>query len=69
MYNLIQVEDCGDSDNQFYEITNNQLNVVAASSLVIGGVRRRVFKIMLYNRHWILRNYIQPMQELVNYLE
>jgi len=63
------VEDCGDSDNQFYQITNNQLNVVAASSLVIGGVRRRVLKIMFYNRSWILRNYIQPMQELVDYLE
>jgi hypothetical protein len=64
------VEDCGDSDNQFYEITNNQLNVVAASSLVIRGVRRRVFKIMFYTRNWILRNYIQPMQELaiLNYL-
>ena len=63
------MEDCGDNDNQFYQITNNQLNVVAASSLVIGGVRRRVLKIMFYNRSWILRNYIQPMQELVDYLE
>ena len=63
------MEDCGDSDNQFYEITNNQLNVVAASSLVIGGVRRRVLKLMFYTRLWILRNYIQPMQDLVDYLE
>ena len=64
------MEDCGDSDNQFYEITNNQLNVVAASSLVIGGVRRRVLKLMFYTRRWILKYYIQPMQELaiLNYL-
>ena len=63
-----QVDDCGDASNEFYQITNNQLNMVAGSGIVIGGVRRKVLKMMVYKRSWIIKNYHTPMRELAEYL-
>ncbi|KAK3088553.1 hypothetical protein FSP39_020507 [Pinctada imbricata] len=67
---LFQDDDmCGDSSNEFYEITAVQSRMVVASSIVIGGQTKRVNKIMTFKMVWLRRYYLEPMQELAGELE
>ena len=61
-------EMCGSSSNQFYKITAQQLRVAAANDIVIGGISRNVTQIMAFKMDWMVRNYINPLRELVNEL-
>ncbi|KAK3087999.1 hypothetical protein FSP39_013274 [Pinctada imbricata] len=60
---------CGDSTNEFYEITAVQNRMVVARSIVIGGQTKRVNKIMTFKMVWLRNNYLEPMQELAGELQ
>ena len=50
------------SSNQFFEITDSKIGVHVNSEVVIGGVARKVLKIMTCTEDWLLRNYIDPVK-------
>jgi len=53
-----------DSDNQFYEITDETIGVHVNQEIVIGGRSVKVLKVMACNRLWLTRNYYGPIQEI-----
>ena len=55
---------CGDSNNEFYEISAVNTSLVVTDSIVIGGERRRVQKIMVFKMSWLRSNYFEPLQRL-----
>ena len=55
---------CGDSNNEFYNVNAVNTTLVVANSVVVGGQRRQVQKIMVFKRVWMERNYFQPLGEL-----
>lgn len=55
-------EMCGSSSNTFYELSSVQNNLVLTDSIIIGGQRRRVTKIMAYTRDWFFKYWYNPMQ-------
>ena len=57
-----------DSSNEFYELGQVQTSLAAVSNILIGGVNRKVRRIMIYKRNWMLRNYIMPLLQLKNEL-
>ena len=57
-----------DSSNEFYELSQVQTSLAAVSNILIGGVNRKVRRIMIYKRSWMLRNYIMPLMQLNNEL-
>lgn len=59
---------CGDSLNDFLEISQVRHQFLAAESIVIAGRTREVNKIMVYKRQWLNQYYLIPMQGLVRKL-
>ena len=57
-----------DSSNEFYELGQVQTSLAAVSNILIGGVNRKVRRIMIYKRNWMLRNYLMPLLQLKNEL-
>lgn len=53
---------CGDRQNEFYELTSVNTQLAVADSIVIGGVRRSVNKIMVFKASWLQDNYVEPFQ-------
>ena len=53
-----------DTDNQFYEITDETVGVHANQEIMIGGRSVKVLKIMACNMLWLNRNYYRPIQEI-----
>ena len=51
-----------DSSNQFYELGKNNMGIHINSEVIIGGVSRKVLKVMGCTESWINRNYYNPMQ-------
>ena len=60
---------CGDSNNEFYEITNTRLGLAVSRSFVIGGQQVRTLKIMTFKRSWMENNYYGPLREIRRALE
>ena len=54
-------EMCGSNSNTFYELSAVQNNLLLTDSIIIGGQRRAVTKIMAYKRQWFLNNWYNPM--------
>jgi hypothetical protein len=54
---------CGDSDNEFYTISQVKDRIVASESIVIAGRERHVSQIMTYTMRWMRRNYYDPIQQ------
>ena len=52
---------CNGSINEFYEITKVQSILAVQSSVLIGGKRQQVAKIMVFHRMWLEQNYIEPV--------
>ena len=52
-----------DSDNEFFELSAVNTRMVVTDSLVVGGQRKRVRKIMMFKKVWLERNYLEPMKE------
>ena len=50
------------SSNQFFEITDSKIGVHVNSEVVIGGVARKVLKIMTCTENWLLRYYIDQVK-------
>ena len=57
-------ETAGDYSNAFYEINSTEVNVAATDEVIIGGVRKRVNKIMIYERRWMQDHYYDPIRAL-----
>ena len=57
-----------DSQNEFYELDQVQTSLAAVSNILIGGVNRKVRRIMIYKRNWMLRYYFWPIFQLENEL-
>ena len=53
---------CMDRENEFYEISQVSIHLMAASSIVIAGRTRRVNKIMTYKMCWMRTYYLEPMR-------
>lgn len=53
---------CGNSKNSFFEISAVSRNLLVTDSILIGGQRTAVSKIMAYKQQWILTYWVQPMQ-------
>ena len=53
-------EDCGGHSNQFYELSAVSHMVAVADNIVIGGERKRVGKIMFFQRSWMENKKILP---------
>ena len=50
-------EDCRGHSNQFYELSAVSHMLAVADNIVIGGERKRVGKIMFFQRSWMENNY------------
>ena len=54
----------GDSNNEFLELTAVKTDLVVTDSVLIGGQRRQIRKIMTFKKVWMERNYLEPLQEI-----
>ena len=57
-------ENIGESDNRFFEITDERMNFHAIREIVIGGMNIRVLKIMFMKSKWLIRNYYIPLKNI-----
>ena len=55
---------CGDSNNEFYELSQVRNTFAVSSSVIIGGEQTRVAKIMTFKMCWMTKNYIEPIKYL-----
>ncbi|XP_068688062.1 uncharacterized protein [Montipora capricornis] len=62
-------EDCGGSNNQFYELSSVTHMLAVSDNVLIGGERKRVAKIMFFRRCWMENYYISPMRSFVGRLQ
>ena len=53
---------CGNSGNAFYELSHVNHMLAVSNSVIVGGQRKRVAKIMTYKMSWIHYYYLQPIQ-------
>ncbi len=53
---------CGDSGNNFFELSAVQTRLAVTDSVLIGGQTRRVHEIMTLKMGWLDRNWKQPME-------
>ena len=53
-----------DTNNQFYEITDETIGFHANKEIMIGGKVRKVLKLMACNDNWLSNNYFIPIQEI-----
>ena len=54
-------EDCGGSRNKFLELSSVTHLLAVSNNVLIGGERKRVAKIMLFQRCWMQDNYFSPL--------
>lgn len=59
---------CGDSSNEFYDISTVANQLAVSNSIVIGGQRKSIRKIMTFKISWLRNNYLEPMQALAREL-
>ncbi len=62
-------EDCGRFTNQFFELSAVSNMVAVADNIVIGGERKRVAKIMFFERSWMEYYYLTPIRSFQGRLE
>ena len=49
------------SSNHFYELGNNKIGIHINSQVIIGGVSRKVLRVMGCTESWLYRNYYTPI--------
>ena len=52
---------CGNNLNTFYEISAIRSNLLVSDSIIIGGQRRQVHKIMAFKREWLEKIWRAPI--------
>ncbi len=57
-----------DSNNQFYEITDETIGVHVNQAIMIGGRSVKVLKIMACNNRWLSDNYYSPIQVIDTFI-
>ena len=62
-------EDCGGRTNQFLELSAVSHMLAVANNIVIGGERKRVGKIMFFQRSWMENNYLTPIRSFQDRLQ
>ena len=62
---LFPAGDCGRSNNKFLELSAVSTNMVVADSFVIGGQRKKVQSIMMFEKSWLENYYINPLKSIV----
>ena len=54
------------SSNQFYEVTNDKIGLHIDSEVIIGGVSRKVLKVMGCTEEFLKRNFYNPIESYTN---
>ena len=54
----------GDSSNTFFEIDSSEITVAATDEVVIGGLSKKIHKIMLYKSDWLQKYYYDAIRDL-----
>ena len=55
------------TDNQFYEITDQRIGIHDGNEeIMVGGKSVKILKIMACNTEWLNRNYINPLNNIIN---
>ena len=62
-------EDCGGSNNQFFELSAVSHMLAVADNILIGGERKRVAKVMFFRRAWMDTNYFTPLRSFQGRLQ
>ena len=62
-------EDCGGHSNQFFELSAVSHMLAVADNIVIGGERKRVGKIMFFQRSWMETYYLSPIRSFQDRLQ
>ena len=62
-------EDCGGSNNQFFELSSVTHMLSVSENVLIGGEMKRVAKVMLFRRSWMEDNYISPLRSFEGRLQ
>ena len=62
-------EDCGRYTNKFLELSAVSHMLAVADNIVIGGERKRVGKIMLFQRSWMETYYLTPIRSFQDRLQ
>ena len=55
-------EDCGGRSNQFFELSAVSHMLAVTDNVLIGGERKRVAKVMFFQRSWLDNNYFTPLR-------
>ena len=55
-------EDCGGSNNQFFELSAVSHMLAVTDNVLIGGERKRVAEVMLFKMSWMDKNYFTPLK-------
>ena len=62
---FFRVADLGDStSNKFFEINSSEITVAATDEVFIGGLSRKIHKIMLYKSSWLQTYYYDAIRDL-----
>ncbi len=62
---FIPCENIPGKTNQFLELSAVKTQMVLTDSLLIGGQRKKVQKIMMFEKAWVERNYLEPLKTIV----